>query len=118
MGWETKVYRKRFAFALVCAEQRHFRADFMSWLSSNWHVWLAFEAEADKVWERGRRHYSARTIYEVLRHESALRQDAPGEEWKLNNNQVPDLARLYTLMHPDRADFFETRVGPLSARAA
>lgn len=117
MSWETDIYRKRFAFAMVCAGQKHFRNDFMSWLSENWHVWQAFEVHADAVWARGRRHYSARTIYEVLRHESALREHGGGE-WKLNNNAVPDLARLYGLMWPERVDLFEKRVGPLSARAA
>jgi hypothetical protein len=112
------VYRKRMAFALVCAHQSAFRKDFMAWLSANWHVWLAFEREANAIWARGRSHYSARTICEVLRHETALRQDAPGEEWKINNCQIPDLARLYALMYPQRADFFETRVNPLSVRAA
>jgi hypothetical protein len=118
MTWETKVYRKRFAFAVIVAKQEAFRADFMSWLSSNWLVWEAFEREANRIWDRGRRHYSARTIGEVLRHETALRQDVPGEEWKINNNVFPDLARLYGIMHPDRADFFECRVNPLSVRAA
>lgn len=116
--WQTAIYRKRLAFALVCAEQKHFRNDFMAWLSENWHVWFAFEEQSDAVWNRGRRHYSARTIFEVLRHESVVQERAAGEAWKLNNNVVPDLARLYGLMHPDRVDFFEKRVGPLSARAA
>jgi hypothetical protein len=118
VNWQTPIYRKRFAFALVCAEQRHFRVDFMAWLSENWHVWQEFEAQADRVWARGRRHYSARTIFEVLRHESVVKEAGNAEGWKLNNNVVPDLARLYGLMHPDRVDFFEKRVGPLSARAA
>lgn len=116
--WQTAIYRKRFAFALICSEQAYFRPDFMAWLSANYPVWLAFEREADTVWGRGRRHYSARTIGEYLRHESALREEVNQNGWKLNDHYWPDLARLYMLMQPDRAGFFERRAGPLTKRAA
>lgn len=84
-----------------------FRPGFLVWLASNLHIWTAFRREADKVWSRGRRHYSARTIGEVLRHESFLSEKFG--EWKLNNIRFPDLARLYLLTYPNRAGFFETR---------
>ncbi len=117
-SWQTDLYRKKIDFVLVTANAEHFRADFLDWLSRNYQVWLAFEHEADRVWARGRRHYSARTIGEYLRHESALRE-APNEAgWKLNDHYWPDLARLYMLVHPDREGFFERRVGPLNLRAA
>lgn len=118
VGWQTAIYRRRFIFALIVAEQRHFRADFMSWLSENYEVWIAFEREANTIWERGRRHYSARTIGEYLRHESALREGPNEHEFKLSDWWWPDLARLYMLTHPDKEGFFETRVSPLSKRAA
>lgn len=51
-----------------------FRPDFRAWLADNFHIWLAFEREANHVWTTGRRHYSARTIGEYLRHETALRE--------------------------------------------
>ena len=54
-------------FATARANASLFREGFLAWLATNAHVWLAFEREADKVWNRGRRHYSARTIGEVLR---------------------------------------------------
>lgn len=82
-----------------------FRADFAAWLQENWSIWKAFEREANAVWRNGRRHYSARTIGEYLRHETALREDG---EWKINGNHVPDLARLYMLLNPDRT-LFELR---------
>lgn len=117
-SWLTALYRKRFAFALIVANQAFFRDDFIDWLIVNYQVWLAFEREADKVWNRGRRHYSARTIGEVLRHESTLSEKPNEHGFKLNDHAWPDLARLYMLMHPDRAGFFEKRVNPLSKRAA
>lgn len=93
-----------------------FRDGFLAWLADNLHVWAAFKRHADRVWNRGRRRYSARTIGEVLRHESTLRE--VGSEWKLNNVVFPDLARLYMLARPDRAGFFETRTPANSERVA
>lgn len=102
--------------SIVRQDRHHFRPNFAGWLAANMHVWRAFEREANRVWERGRRHYSARTIGEVLRHESALRE--AGGQWKLNNSIFPDLARLYRLWNPSRASLFDTRTQPGSGRVA
>lgn len=117
-AWLTAIYRKRYTFALICAHQAYFRRDFMDWLYCNYHVWLAFEHEANMIWQRGRRHYSARTIGEYLRHESALREAPNQQGWKVDNDFLPDLARLYMLLYQDRDGFFERRSGPLTLRAA
>lgn len=93
-----------------------FRVGFAQWLADNGHVWIAFEREANRVWSRGRRHYSARTIVEVLRHETALADT--GQDWKINDHNTPDLARLYRLTYPERAGLFETRVQHGAERAA
>lgn len=93
-----------------------YRHDFASWLLQNPHIWQAFAAKADAVWNRGRRHYSARTIVEVMRHESMLAE--VGGEWKINNVFAPDLARLYMQTYPDRAGLFETRLQKNAVRAA
>ena len=102
--------------AIVREHRDVFRPGFGAWLAENRHVWIAFEREANRVWDRGRRHYSARTLVEYLRHETALADT--GGEWKINGNVVPDLARLYRLAHPERAGLFETRVMPGAERAA
>ena len=86
--------------------------DFADWLRENWSVWERFEAIADQVYERQRRrglepHYSARTIGEVMRHETVI-SEASGD-FKLNNNRFPKLARLYLLVKPERTGFFELR---------
>lgn len=101
---------------LVQQDRENFLPTFAGWLADNVHVWRAFEREADKVWARGRRHYSARTILEHLRHETALSDSRI--EFKLNNNVAPDLARLYRLRYPARAELFEVRRMPGSTRAA
>lgn len=93
-----------------------FTTGFLAWLADNRPIWDRFEMEATKLWNRGRKHYSARTIIEFLRHETALfEKDCT---FRINNNIAPDLARLYRLRYPDRADFFETRVQHGTSRAA
>jgi hypothetical protein len=86
----------------------HFRPDFIDWLRANFTVWQGFERQANAVYDIGRRHYSARTIGEFLRHETMLRASADGA-FKLNNNRWPDLARLYLMLYPEREGFFELR---------
>ena len=81
--------------------------DIDAWLAENKHIWDRFYAEANRVWAKGRPHYSARTIIEYMRHETTLREK--GEEFKINNTVAPYLARLYVNMHPERAAFFNLR---------
>ena len=86
-----------------------FRTFLPDWLSipANFIVWSSFVYQANLVWDRGFRHYSARTIGEYLRHHTAMSDS--GADFKLNDWIWPDLARLYMLVYPDRAGFFETR---------
>jgi hypothetical protein len=98
--------------AQLNAEQ--FTADFMAYLPDNLHVYAAFEREALRVAERGLKHYSARTIIEVLRHNSALSE--AGGAWKLNDWRTPYLARLFALMRPEHASLFEFREAKAARR--
>jgi hypothetical protein len=118
-SWQTKLYKNRLAMnVMVGAHPAHFRKDFQPWLQKNFHVWDAFCIEADRMWDAGWRHYSARTIWHWLRHQSNIKE-APNEHgWKINNNYSTDAGRLWMLMHPDRDGFFERRVSPLGLRAA
>lgn len=106
------------ALCFVKSRPGVFRADFHDWLSENFHIYEAFEREANKIHARGRGHYSARTIIEVLRHETALREAANELQLKITNNVAPDLARLYVMFYPSRKEFFETRIHSLSDREA
>jgi hypothetical protein len=92
----------------VNQNSRLFRNDFSNWLKNNWQIWMRFQDEANKVWDHGRRHYSARTLVEFIRHETFLRQT--NLNFKINNSYVPDIGRLYGILNEDRADFFECRV--------
>ena len=107
---------RQFALSMVAARDGTFRPDFTDWLTANYAIWLAFEREADRIWNSGRRHYSARTIVEWMRHETALRESPNEYGFKINDHATPDLARLYLAMHPDRDGFFERRLAPLSLR--
>ena len=85
-----------------------FTPEFLEFLPENVHVYEAFEREARRIVARGFKHYSSKTIIEVLRHHSALEQ--VGGAWKLNNNTTPYLSRLFALMNPANADLFAFRV--------
>lgn len=78
-------------------------------------MWTRFDDEALRVLNRGRTHYASRTIIEVLRHETTLSE--AGGDYKLNNNYIGDVSRLFMILH-DCPDFFETRLPKNAARAA
>lgn len=98
---------KEIILDVVRCKSELFRSDFRIWLIDNYSVWQAFETHANMIWERGRDHYSARTIIEFLRHESAIREKS--SSFKLSDWWTPDLARLYMLLRPERDGFFELR---------
>jgi hypothetical protein len=95
------------ATAMAMRHPGKFTDDFLAWLPANLHVYDAFEREAQRVYVRGFKHYSARTIVHVLRHHSALAE--VGDGWKLNNNHSPYLARLFDLLNPAMAGLWEYR---------
>lgn len=117
-GQQSGLNRKHTAMTFVSAKPELFRPEFPEWLDKNYSVWSAFEREANRIWDRGRKHYSARTIGEYLRHETAL-SEAPNDlQLKLNDHYWPDLARLYLCHYPERDGFFERRSGQSAVRAA
>jgi hypothetical protein len=77
------------------------------WFISNWHIVKAFESIALRLISRGRGHYSARTIVEVLVHDSLMRE--VGGTFKIGNDNAPDLARVFVILHPHHVDFWEYR---------
>ena len=78
-----------------------------TWFIKNWHVIEAFENAALKVIDKGRIHYSARTLVEVLVHQSAVREI--DGEFKIGNDNAPDLARVFVVLHPEKIGFWEYR---------
>lgn len=101
---------------LLMAQQHtdQFTPRFLAYLPDNLHVYEAFERETIRVVRRGYEHYSARTIIEVLRHNSALAERSG--PWKLNDWHTPYLARLFALLNPAHAELFEFRVAKAVGR--
>src|SRR5208282_1880173 len=106
---DPETERAHMAFLMIDTYPEKFRSVFRSWLRMNWRVWVRFEAEANKIWARGRTHYSARTIIEYLRHETALREEEGS--FKLNDWYTKDMGLLYIKLHPERNSLFEFRNG-------
>lgn len=102
-----QVARKEFVLRTTLEHGEHLRPDFYEWLKANYAIWERFEREANAIWRAGRKHYSQRTIWEVMRHETALREVDP--TFKLNDKWVKSLAHLYLALNRDKPGFFETR---------
>ena len=66
--------------------------------------WNEFSYRAYIMMEKGRKHYSARTIFEVLRWHSDLDS---GTEYKIQNNWIPFYAKKFNDMY--YVDFFLTK---------
>lgn len=80
---------------------------FWAWYQKNRHIYRAFEELALKMWYSGRKRYSARTIVEVIRWNTDLRDSS--KTWKLNDHFTPGMARLFIEENPRCKGFFELR---------
>ena len=100
---------KKAIVQLVELHKTVFRKKFHIYIQEQFQVFVEFCKLADKLWERGRRHYSSRTIGEKIRFDSDVSE--VGSTFKLNDHSTPDLGRLYVLLHPERLDLFSYRRG-------
>jgi hypothetical protein len=81
---------------------------FWHWMGQNEHIYAAFRVKAFQMALKGRKRYSARTIIEVLRWETDLRENKP--LFKISNNMVPGMSRLFMTEYGGRyPGFFELR---------
>lgn len=108
--------RQHTAITFVRSRPEAFRAGFAEWLKANWPVYEEFERRALRLANAGRRHYGARSIWEVMRFDSAVGELAG--EWKLNDHWPPYVARLAMMMEPRLAGMFETRCSGVSGSLA
>jgi len=77
---------------------------FFHWLQFNSHIWEQFEKHGLTMAGK-RKRYSARTIIEVMRWNSDIREKK--KLFKLSNNMTPGLARLWMAKHgEDHPKFF------------
>ncbi len=76
-----------------------FSADFQGWLLDNGNIWLEFVKKAREAKSKGHtQRFSAKTIIEIMRWESPLRES--DVTFKISNNHTADLARLVTACWP------------------
>jgi hypothetical protein len=71
-------------------------------------VYLWLRRMAVNMVKAGWKHYSIKTLWEVLRWRSDIARD-PKEKWKLNNSYHAFYARELMARNPELAGFFETR---------
>jgi len=107
---ENKINCSAATVSLLAKRREEFRPGFTTWVIENWRLYVAFENEAMQIIKTGRRHYSARTIGEYLRHHTATREVAG--QYKLNDHTIPDMARLFAIRNPQHAGLFEFRGSP------
>ena len=70
-------------------------------------IWREFERLALRVWETGRRKYSAQTIMHVIRWNSDIERGQ--EEFDINNNYIAYYSRMLMYQYPEAVGFFEIR---------
>ena len=97
-----------FPLNIVADNRGLFTDDFVEWLPKNLHIFAEFCARARAIRKRGRKHYGAKTIVEVIRFETDLRS-SPDESFKCNNNYTAYLARLCMMAYTETDALFETR---------
>lgn len=114
---QAKKYASKETAMMVALEHEdEFKSGFRNWLDMNYHVYAIFEQHALAIGRR-RDHYSARTIIEHMRFDEDVREDKElSEGFKLNNNGVPDMARLFVLINPIHRELFSMRLSPLRQR--
>ena len=83
-------------------------AGFFHWLQSNEHIYKAFKVLTFRMAMTGRKYYSARAIVEIIRWKTDLKDSTV--EFKINNNFVSGMARLFMSEYGDRyPGFFKLR---------
>lgn len=100
---ELKSHSARIISRIVANRGGEFTPRFLEYITNNMPVYEEFERRALRLWASGRSHYSARTILESVRHDTDIHEVA--SEYKINNNIIPDCARLFAIMHPDKPLF-------------
>jgi len=99
---------------IIKSDSDSYRLDFGDWVENNWHILVAFFNEANKVWDLGIRHHSARDLCAFLRHQSKIEEAEQRSRinpngFKISNNASPYLARLYLTIKPERDGLFELK---------
>lgn len=73
----------------------------------NPHVYELFSDYAFQAINKGRKHYSSRTIIELIRWHNDI--ETNDQDFKINDHVVPYYARLFMHLNPEHEGFFELR---------
>lgn len=91
--------------------EHHYRPEFVTWLHSNHQVWQAFVDKTHEAFNlQHRARFSARNVMEQVRWSTAVRES--GAMFKINNNYIPDLARLVMELDTRLNGFYQLRSNP------
>lgn len=82
--------------------------EFVEFNRAHPEVWRYFCANSLRLIRRGRNHYGAQAVMEVIRYHYATSETA--EQFKINNNHIPFYSRAFGLVYPEHADFFSRRI--------
>lgn len=104
--------RLKRAMAMHDKHSEVFQKEFRMWLSENYAIYDFFNNVVQDAINLGHTHYAARTVVEIIRHHTPLRE-ASNAEFKINHNMAPDMARLHILQHPHRQGLFQFKVSPV-----
>jgi len=74
--------------------------------SDNPQIWVEFKNIAIELILKGREHYGAKSIFEVIRYHTAVKGKG---EFEVNNNYTAYYARKFMREYPEYDGFFETR---------
>ena len=77
----------------------------------NSELYHKFEEISIDLFRRGFKHYSADGVAHVIRWQTSIHGDDP--HFKLNNNDVAELARRFVADHPEAQGFFQLRASKL-----
>lgn len=78
---------------------------FLKWLTENRASWEAFEKYTLELIGSGKK-LGAKAVAERVRWDIEIER---GEEFKVNNNFVSLMARLFLIKYPEHKEYFETR---------
>ena len=82
------------------------KKSFEEYDKDNPKIWDKFESMALDLISRGKRHYGAKAICEVIRYNTIVRGTG---EYKINNNYTAGYARKFAAKYKNHASFFEFR---------
>lgn len=99
---------------LIWGNPDQFRQGFDDYLLDNFHLWTEFQQLAYQMINRGRTHYSSKTIIQVMRFHSVLEE--LDSEYKISDQWSADYGRLFMLAHPEYSTFFKTKDSFLRSR--